>query len=227
MKLLGIDTSTSSTVLGLKLGERVLERTFASSEMHSREILPAIQSLLIDAGLSLRELDALVFGQGPGSFTGLRIAIGVVQGLGYGLNIPAVPVSSMACIAQSAFSLKPPPLVFVGVTAREEEIYYGAYRFEKKIAVPLIAERVGNVAELPRLTEGKWVGYGNAMSELKGKIQKVTGVSFDRVSNDSIPSVQHLLALGSFKFSMGESINPMKAMPVYLRKDVVYLPVKS
>ncbi len=175
MKLLGIDTSTRSTVLGLKLGERVLERTFASSEMHSREILPAIQSLLIDAGLSLEELDAIVFGQGPGSFTGLRIAIGVVQGLGYGLNIPVVPVSSMACIAQSAFSSKPPPLVFVGITAREEEIYYGAYRFEKKIAVPLIAESVGDVAELPRLIDGSWVGYGNAILELKEKIQNDGG----------------------------------------------------
>ena len=227
MKLLGIDTSTRSTVLGLKLGERVLERTFASSEMHSREILPAIQSLLIDAGLSLEELDAIVFGQGPGSFTGLRIAIGVVQGLGYGLNIPVVPVSSMACIAQSAFSSRPPPLVFVGITAREEEIYYGAYRFEKKIAVPLIAESVGDVAELPRLIDGSWVGYGNAILELKEKIQKTTGVSFDRVSNESIPSVQDLLALGSFKFSQGELVNPMNAMPVYLRKHVVYRSVKE
>ena len=128
MNLLGIDTSTRSTVLGLQLGSEVIDRTSPDVDTHSREILPSIESLVMEAGIGIEDLDAIVFGQGPGSFTGLRIAVGVVQGLGYGLGIPVVPVSSMACIAQSLIQAANPSLIFVGLTARLEEVYYGAYK---------------------------------------------------------------------------------------------------
>ena len=227
MNLLGIDTSTRSTVLGLQLGSEVVDRTSSEVDTHSREILPSIDSLVKKAGIRLQDLDAIVFGQGPGSFTGLRIAIGVVQGLGYGLGIPVVPVSSMACIAQSVMPVIDPPLVFVGLTARLEEIYYGAYRFEDDIAVPVIPEGVVDVSELPQLPAGKWVGYGNAMSELGTKIEKATGVSFESISREAVPTIHNLLSLGSFKFSRGESVNAIQATPVYLREQVASLPGKK
>ncbi len=226
MNLLGIDTSTRSTVLGLQLGSEVLDRTSPEVETHSREILPSIDLLVKEAGISLGDLDGIVFGQGPGSFTGLRIAIGVVQGLGYGLGIPVVPVSSMACIAHSFESVINPPLVFVGLTARLEEIYYGAYRFENGIAVPVIPEGVVDVSELPQLPAGDWVGCGNAMAELGTKIEAITGVSFNRLSSEAIPTIQNLLVLGSWKFSRGESVNAMAATPVYLREQVASRPGK-
>lgn len=227
MNLLGIDTSTRSTVLGLQLGSEVVDRTSSEVDTHSREILPSIDSLVKEAGISLEDLDAIVFGQGPGSFTGLRIAIGVVQGLGYGLGIPVVPVSSMACIAQSVIPAINPPLVFVGLTARLEEIYYGAYRFEDDIAVPVIPEGVVDVSELPQLPAGEWVGCGNAMQELGIKIEKATGVSFESISRDAVPTIHNLLSLGSFKFSRGESVNAIQATPVYLREQVASLPGKK
>ncbi|MDA0273019.1 MAG: tRNA (adenosine(37)-N6)-threonylcarbamoyltransferase complex dimerization subunit type 1 TsaB [Proteobacteria bacterium] len=227
MNLLGIDTSTRSTVLGLQLGSEVVDRTSSEVDTHSRGILPSIDSLVKEAGISLEDLDAIVFGQGPGSFTGLRIAIGVVQGLGYGLCIPVVPVSSMACIAQSVIPVINPPLVFVGLTARLEEIYYGAYRFEDDIAVPVIPEGVVDVSELPQLPAGEWVGYGNAMSELGTKIEKATGVSFESISREAVPTIHNLLSLGSFKFSRGESVNAIQATPVYLREQVASLPGKK
>jgi len=227
VNLLGIDTSTRSTVLGLQLGSEVVDRTSSEVDTHSREILPSIDSLVKEAGISLEDLDAIVFGQGPGSFTGLRIAIGVVQGLGYGLGIPVVPVSSMACIAQSVIPAINPPLVFVGLTARLEEIYYGAYRFEDDIAVPVIPEGVVDVSELPQLPAGEWVGCGNAMQELGIKIEKATGVSFESISRDAVPTIHNLLSLGSFKFSRGESVNAIQATPVYLREQVASLPGKK
>jgi len=227
VNLLGIDTSTRSTVLGLQLGSEVVDRTSSEVDTHSREILPSIDSLVKEAGIRLQDLDAIVFGQGPGSFTGLRIAIGVVQGLGYGLGIPVVPVSSMACIAQSVIPVINPPLVFVGLTARLEEIYYGAYRFEDDIAVPVIPEGVVDVSELPQLPAGEWVGCGNAMSELGTKIEKATGVSFESVSTGAVPTIHNLLFLGSFKLSRGESVNAIQATPVYLREQVASLPGKK
>ena len=224
MNFLGIDTSTRATVLGLQLGSEVVDRTSLDVGTHSREILPSIKSLVTEVGISLEELDAIVFGQGPGSFTGLRIAVGVVQGLGYGLGIPVVPVSSMACIAQSCILPVNPPLVFVGLTARLEEIYYGAYKFEQGIAVPVLPEGVVDVAELPQLPVGDWVGCGNAMPGLSTKIQESTGVFFNHISSDAVPTIHNLLSLGSFKFSRGESVGAMQATPVYLREQVASLP---
>jgi tRNA threonylcarbamoyladenosine biosynthesis protein TsaB len=226
VNLLGIDTSTRSTVLGLQLGSEVVDRTSPEVETHSREILPSIDSLVKEAGIGLEDLDAIVFGQGPGSFTGLRIAVGVVQGLGYGLGIPVVPVSSMACIARSVIPAISPPLVFVGLTARLEEIYYGAYRFEEEIAVPVIREGVVDVSELPQLPVGDWVGCGNAMPGLSTKIEEATGVSFESISSEAVPTIRNLLSLGSFKFSRGESVNAIQATPVYLREQVASRPGK-
>lgn len=227
MNLLGIDTSTRSTVLGLQLGSEVVDRTSSEVDTHSREILPSIDSLVKEAGISLEDLDAIVFGQGPGSFTGLRIAIGVVQGLGYGLGIPVVPVSSMACIAQSVMPAINPPLVFVGITARLEEIYFGAYRFEDGIAVSVIPEGVVDVSELPQLPAGDWVGFGNAMPGLSTKIEEATGVSFKSISSEAIPNIRNLLSIGSFRFGRGESVNAIQATPVYLREQVASRPGKE
>ena len=220
MNLLGIDTSTRSTVLGLQLGSEVIDRTSPDVDTHSREILPSIESLVREAGIRIEDLDAIVFGQGPGSFTGLRIAVGVVQGLGYGLGLPVVPVSSMACIAQSVIQTVNPSFVFVGLTARLEEIYYGAYKFEEGIAEGAIREGVVDVSELPQLPVGDWLGCGNAMSELGTKIQAVTGVSFKSISSETVPTIHNLLSIGSFKFSRGESVSAMQATPVYLREQV-------
>ena len=226
MNLLGIDTSTRSTVLGLQLGTEVVDRTSPEVDTHSREILPSIESLVSEARIGIEDIDAIVFGQGPGSFTGLRIAIGVVQGLGYGLGIPVVPVSSMACIAQSVVTVVDAPFVFVGLSARLEEIYYGAYKFEEDIAVPIIPERVLDVSELPELPDGHWLGCGNAMPELSKKIQEATGVSFKSISRETVPNIRNLLSLGSLKLSRGESVSAMQASPVYLREQVASRPGK-
>ena len=226
MNLLGIDTSTRSTVLGLQLGSEVIDRTSSDVDTHSREILPSIELLVREAGIRIEDLDAIVFGQGPGSFTGLRIAVGVVQGLGYGLGLPVVPVSSMACIAQSVIQTINPPLVFVGLTARLEEVYYGAYKFVEEIAEAVIPEGVVDVSELPQLPIGDWLGCGDAMPELGTKIQAVTGVSFKSISSEAVPTIRNLLSIGSFKFSRGESVSAMQATPVYLREQIASRPGK-
>jgi len=213
-------------VLGLQLGSEVIDRTSPDVDTHSREILPSIESLVKEAGICIEDLDAIVFGQGPGSFTGLRIAVGVVQGLGYGLGIPVVPVSSMACIAQSVIQVINPSLVFVGLTARLEEVYYGAYKFEEEIAIAVIPEGVVDVSDLPQLPVGEWFGCGNAMPRLGTKIQEVTGVSFKSISSEAVPTISNLLSLGSVKFRRGESVSALQATPVYLREQVASLPGK-
>lgn len=224
MNLLVLDTSTKSTVIGLKTAEQVIDRTAGAGASHSREILPAIQSIMDEARLGLADLDAIAFGQGPGSFTGLRIAVGVVQGLAYGLNIPVVPVSSMAALAQALVDddvvARGYPLnILVALTARLEEIYYGAYRLEDGIMAAVGDEGVEDVSSLPLLPAAQWVGVGNAWL-LKDKIEDSTGAQFLKVYEETIPSVEGLLALASRYIAAGKTISALEATPVYLREVV-------
>ena len=106
MKVLAIETATNACSLGVCL-DGVMTTEFAKlKRTHSREILPRISDLLTRVGVQAAELDLIVYGKGPGSFTGLRIAVGVVQGLAYGLGIPVVGISTLACCAQGATGVR-------------------------------------------------------------------------------------------------------------------------
>ena len=145
MNLLALDTSTDRIILGVSVAGEMLDRSKATDRSHSRDILPLIESTLSEAGITLHQLDAIVMGQGPGSFTGLRIAVGVTQGLAWGLGLPVAPVSSMACLAQQFSnssdktdnSTSKKTGVIIALKARLQEVYYGTYRFEESIAQPL------------------------------------------------------------------------------------------
>ncbi|MBD3647385.1 MAG: tRNA (adenosine(37)-N6)-threonylcarbamoyltransferase complex dimerization subunit type 1 TsaB, partial [Pseudomonadales bacterium] len=161
MNVLALDTSSDALVLGLQRGEtrtgvfEVLDRS------HSREILPRITGLLKEAGLSLDELQLIVYGQGPGSFTGLRITVGVVQGLAFGLDIPVAPVSSLACLAQEAYRRDHHERIAVALLARQQEVFFGAYEIVDGIARLVDKEAVLDVENAPSLSGEGWVGIGS------------------------------------------------------------------
>ena len=227
LNLLAIDTSSRATVLGLQSGGEIIDRTRTVEKSHSREVLPAIDALLSEAGLVPAQLDAVVYGRGPGSFTGLRIAVGVVQGLCFGLDIPAVPVSSMACLAQSlSGKVAPDAHVLVALTARLEEIYFGIYRFSEDLAVEVIPEGVIDVSLLPgqsELRQHDWYGIGNAWS-LKDKMSLALGISFIETRTADCPDVRNLLCIGASNFQNGQGIPASQAAPVYLREEVASRP---
>lgn len=222
MNLLAVDTSTRSTVLGLQVQDRILDGSTNEVETHSRDILPSISSLLNEAGITLSELDAVVFGQGPGSFTGLRIAVGVVQGLAYGLDIPVVPVSSMRCLAQSLADGST-HRVFVALHARLEEIYYGTYRLDAGLAVHDGKESVLDVSQLESLDDAGWTLVGDALF-LRNRIESSTGVAFQSVAEVSVPRVEDLLTLGVHELQQGSAVSALNASPVYLRETVADRP---
>jgi tRNA threonylcarbamoyladenosine biosynthesis protein TsaB len=223
VNLLAIDTSTSSTILGLRFDDQILDLSKPAVKTHSRDILPSIQALVVEAGLELSDLDAIVFGQGPGSFTGLRIAAGVVQGLAYGLDIPVAPVSSMACLAQSLQPAGGDNKVFVALTARLEEIYFGSYEFNNGLAQSLAPEGVLDVAQLPLVPAGDWLGVGNAW-QLQEKIEGSLGIKFTSISEYAEPSVRDLIALGMGCIERGEMSSALEVSPVYLREVVASKP---
>lgn len=223
MNLLAIDTSSKTTVLGLKLGEELIDRSSETGRSHSRDLLPSIESLIRDAGIELESLDGIIFGQGPGSFTGLRIAVGVVQGLAYGLDIPVVPVSSMACLAQGVHREYGAERVAVALKARLEEVYFGAYGFSSGVAEEVADEVVLDVRQLASLSGNSWSGVGDGW-EFQAELEKSLGVSMETVSLATELDVHDLVTIGQRKFNDGLALPALEAKPVYLREQVAQKP---
>ena len=125
--ILGLDTTGRDLKLGLICEGEVRSRLFSNDLRHSRQILPQLLQFLREEGESLKSIQALAFSQGPGSFTGLRIAVGVIQGLAYGLSLPVIPVPTMAIVARAAGQQAQVARVLVTMHAREEELYGAFY----------------------------------------------------------------------------------------------------
>ena len=128
--LLVVDTSSARSVLAVKTEEKFIDRTETRKSAHSRDILCRLQNIILEAGIELSDLDCIIFGCGPGSYTGIRITVGVVQGLSYGLDIPVVSVSSLEALAYSSIeenfdSFKEGNKILVSILARANEYFLG------------------------------------------------------------------------------------------------------
>lgn len=225
-RILAIDTSTKTCVLGILdtlTGERDSATEFVGRS-HSEVILPKIMQLLENNNWTLNDLDLIVFGQGPGSFTGLRIGVGVVQGLAFGLNIPVIGVSSMACLAQEVFRRENQQNCIVALTARLQEVYYGVYSEIDGIMTLLGKEGVREATDMPTQDVLKdWVGVGSGWN-LQSEIQEGTGVDVEQIYHFSHPHHVDLLALGLVDFLNGKGGDAISAQPEYLRETVADVP---
>ena len=127
MNLLAIETSDAACSIALQVGDAIHARHEVIPMQQSQVVLPWIDELLRAKSITLNQLDAIAFGCGPGSFTGIRLATSIAQGLGYGAGLPLIPVSSLAILAQTAYQTLGWDRVLVAVDARMQEIYTGAY----------------------------------------------------------------------------------------------------
>ena len=223
MKLLAFDTSTEACSAALGLGDAILEREELAPRRHAELILPMVDSLLQEAGLRLRDLDALAFGRGPGAFTGVRLAAGIAQGLALGAGLPVAPVSSLAALAQGA--TEQADALLATMDARMGEIYWGLYEPANGGVARLAAgERVSDPAAVT-LPAGRsffaigsgWETYGALLAErFKGR---VTGAAPARR-----PRARDLLPLAQAELEQGQGLPPEQALPVYLRNEVAQKP---
>lgn len=126
--LLALDTATEACSVALLHDGKVTSHYEVIPRLHAQKLLPMIKQLLEDAGTSLSAVDAIAFGRGPGAFTGVRIAIGVVQGLAFALERPVLPVSNLAVLAQRALREHGARQVAAAIDARMDEVYWGCYR---------------------------------------------------------------------------------------------------
>ena len=152
--LLAIDTSTENCSAAVLAGEQLYQLVAESPREHSQRLLPFVDEVLQQAGLALSELDGLVVGCGPGSFTGVRIGVSVGQGLAFSANLPTYPVPSLQALAQQSIRVnadakQPPQLILAAIDARMNEVYYAVYENINGIAVALTEPAVTRPEENP------------------------------------------------------------------------------
>lgn len=216
MKLLALDTSTDACSVALSLDGAVYER-FELGNRHSERILPMVQEILIEAGLALSQLDALAFGRGPGSFTGLRIGAGVAQGLAFGADLPVVPVSSLAALAQGQDAAK----VLAAFDARMQQVYWGAYVRTADGLVQLCgSESVAAPHAVPMPDGDAWVGAGGGWDGYAELLKQRLGVRVGAWHARKFPRARDVARLGAAGFAAGGAVHAEQALPVYIRDDV-------
>ncbi|ADJ27737.1 tRNA (adenosine(37)-N6)-threonylcarbamoyltransferase complex dimerization subunit type 1 TsaB [Nitrosococcus watsonii] len=224
MKLLALDTSTEACSAALLMADQICERFVVAPRGHSDLILDMLEALLAEAGVSLGAIDALAFGQGPGSFTGVRIGASVAQGIAFARDLPVVPVSSLAALAQFCKEKK----ILAAIDARMGEIYWGVYEREAEGLVRLMDSEQVCIPEAVPLVAGKgWFGAGTGWGVYKDKLCARLGRRVDGWEVEHYPRASATARLAAAAFVRGESVMAEQALPVYLRDNVVKKPSRA
>ncbi|MBO0398558.1 MULTISPECIES: tRNA (adenosine(37)-N6)-threonylcarbamoyltransferase complex dimerization subunit type 1 TsaB [Aeromonas] len=223
LKILAVDTATEACSAALLVGDKLFSRWEEAPRDHTRKILPMVQAVLEDAGISLSDLDAIAFGRGPGSFTGVRIGISVAQGLAFGAGVPLIGISTLAAMAQGAYRLEGAEQVLTAIDARMNEVYFGRYELIDG-RMQLVGDEV--VSEPAALVDvrGKLAGpvtcvgtgfetYGETLSGLADELAE---------SQVRFPAAEDMLPLARAAWLAGEAVPVEQATPVYLRDKVTW-----
>ncbi|MDR6233459.1 tRNA (adenosine(37)-N6)-threonylcarbamoyltransferase complex dimerization subunit type 1 TsaB [Pseudomonas oryzihabitans] len=217
--LLALDTATEACSVALHLGDEIIHRYEIAPRLHAQRVLPMVQEVLAEAGMALSQVDAIAFGRGPGAFTGVRIAIGVVQGLAFGLERPVLPVSNLAIIAQRAWRERGVTQVAAAIDARMDEVYWGCYRLVEDAMVLAGAEAVlaPEAIALPDAATGDWFGAGTGWGYVGRMALPLT-----EVDATLLPHARDLAVLAASAWQRGEAVaaESEAAQPVYLRDRV-------
>ncbi|WP_375320898.1 tRNA (adenosine(37)-N6)-threonylcarbamoyltransferase complex dimerization subunit type 1 TsaB [Aliivibrio logei] len=223
-KILAVDTATENCSVTLIVDGKVYSRRAVAPREHTIKVLPFVDEVLKEAGVRLQDLDALAFGQGPGSFTGVRIGIGIAQGLAFGADLPMVGISTLEAMAQAGYRVHGATHVAAAIDARMGEVYFGmyqrnsdgtwAYNVAETVSVP-----EGLAVYLPEqsgewLTVGTgWDAYTEALAELP----------LERKASDILyPDAEDMALLAQQKFEQGLALPAEESAPVYVRDTVTW-----
>lgn len=221
MKLLALDTSTEACSVALQYDEHILTLDEVCPQQHSKRILPMVQQLLAQAGLNLQQLDGIVYGRGPGSFTGVRIGVGVTQGLAFGADRPVYGVSTLAAMAQAAQRLYQAKQVVAAIDARMAEVYIGRFVVCNGLMQATSAEQAIAPEQLsPFGLSGDVIAVGTGWQSYKAQLLSVQSAQI--AENILYPSAQDMLPLARPAFLAGQFNAAELAEPVYVRDDVTW-----
>ena len=223
-RILALDTATEACSAALLNQQQIDARFEIAPRDHTQRILPLVQELLQVQQLELTALDALAFGRGPGSFTGVRIGIGIAQGLALGANLPMIGVSSLATMAQGAWRLTGAERVLAAIDARMGEVYWAEYQRDangewqgaESEAVLKPEDAQARIAQL----SGEWATVGTGWAAYP---HLLTSTGATLVTTEvTLPAAEDMLPLALSAWQRGESVAVENAEPVYLRNEVAW-----
>jgi tRNA threonylcarbamoyladenosine biosynthesis protein TsaB len=225
---LAIDASTEACSVALQVNDKVYSRYEICPQSHSLQLLPMVDEVLKEANIELSQCDGLIFGRGPGSFTGVRIGVGVAQGLAFSADLPVVGVSSLQAMAQWAYIKYQQEKVFAVIDARMGEVYNGYFVLDENnimheqvladqsceaVTLPeQVSSRLADIVVTPVYGVGSgWDAYSEQLSTLKN-------------NNDTpdilFPCAEAMLTIGIATLKSGKGVKAEDAQPVYVRDTV-------
>ena len=216
MKLLVLDTSTEWCSAALWLDGHIRARRILAEQRHSSLLLPMVDDLLRESAIALRQLDGIAYGAGPGSFTGLRIACAVTQGLALGADLPVVGVSTLESIAEQTGAGQ----VLTVLDARMAEVYWAAYRREGVDWHTVSEPRLALPESVAVPEGGDWVGAGNGFVALGNVLRPRLAARLARIDDTLMPDAAAMAPLAARAFERGEGQDAALAAPIYLRDKV-------
>ena len=222
LKILAIETSAEYCSVSLRAGEQTTYSEQQAGQKHSELLLPMVDGLLEAARLQVRDLDAVAFGAGPGSFTGLRIGCGVAQGLAFAAGCRIVPVGSLEALAQAAGG----PRVVVCTDARMGQIYHGAFERKDQLWRTVLPPSLCDPDLLPELPGKDWLGCGSGFERYEEALLEQYQAQLVDVNAGVIASAREIMSLGAKFLAAGHSVSCTEAVPVYVR-DKVALTMKE
>ena len=221
MNLLAFETSSRTGSVALETAAGILVRELATPREQTERLLATTDELLAAAGVELEDLNGVAFGRGPGSFTGLRVSVAVAQGLAAASGVALLPVSSLLCLAESAFREAGGERALVCVDAHMGEVYWAVAQRREGIVEIVGDERIGAPADVAVPQGAAWCAVGSGFAAHAAALAAVQGAA-TRVLPELVPSAVDLLPQATRDLLAGRSTPPAAALPVYLRENTAW-----
>jgi len=217
VKILALETSTEFCSVALNLDGEVSGKEILAGRNHSEMILAMVQEILAEAGLALQQIDGIAFGAGPGSFTGLRIACGVAQGLAFAAELPVAAISTLEAVAQHVDQ----DSVIVALDARMREIYHAAFRKLTAQSWEMISPPVLCAPQhAPVVAGNEWHGCGSGFDVYRDVLAMQYCENIRQIHSGLHPRAHEMAQLALPKFRDGAYTDAAFAAPLYIRNKV-------
>ena len=222
MRVLALDTSTEYLSLALFLDGEMISREVHAGQRHSELTLPMLGELLADSSVTLHSLDGIAFGQGPGSFTGIRIGCGIAQGLAFGADLPVAGIPTLLALAEQAEHTR----VIACLDARMGEIYHAVYQRDNTAWREIQAHCLYAPQAAPPLEGDEWAGIGSGFKVADGVLRQHYAGQLGKVWEERFPHAREIASLGAQRLAQGQGVPAWEAAPLYIR-DKVALKIKE
>jgi len=216
MKVLALETSTEYCSVALWQDGIVLEHCERVGQKHSELLMLMLDAVLREAGCGIREMDGIAYGSGPGSFTGVRIACGVTQGLAFGARLPVAGICTLLALAEASGWQR----VIAALDARMGEIYCAAYEKRGNAWITVCVPCLCKPEDAPVVPGANWFGVGSGFAEFGEALQARYGAQLNGVNAAAVPQAAAIASLGAAQLAGGRGVDAAAALPLYLRDKV-------